>query len=106
MLYRRGDSLLYVTPWCRNLQEMASHQETIFGKYFAVGAKGGMGGLELPAFAAEHTEVLYAKARGRPLGYMFDVAQAFVYQVCWRRVGEGRDTLAPKGRGESVAQSF
>lgn len=62
---------------------MASHQETIFAKYFAEGARGGGGGLELPAFAAEHTEVLYSKARGRPLGYMFDVAQAFVYQVLY-----------------------
>lgn len=60
---------------------MASHQETIFGKYFAAGAKGGGAGLELPPYAAEHTEMLYNKARGRPLGYMFDVAQAFVYQV-------------------------
>ena len=61
---------------------MASHQETIFGKYFAAGAKGGGAGLELPPYAVEHTEMLYNKARGRPLGYMFDVAQAFVYQVC------------------------
>lgn len=60
---------------------MASHQETIFGKYFAEGARGGGGGLALPAYAVGHTEALYARARGRPLGYMFDVAQAFVYQV-------------------------
>lgn len=60
---------------------MASHQETIFGKYFEAGARGGGGGLELPPYAAGHTEVLHARARGRPLGYMFDVAQAFVYQV-------------------------
>ena len=60
---------------------MASHQETIFGKYFEEGAGGGGGGLELPPYAAGHTEVLHARARGRPLGYMFDVAQAFVYQV-------------------------
>lgn len=65
----------------RLFQEMASHQETIFDKYFGVGARGGAIGLELPQYAVEHTEVLYAKAKRRPIGYMFDVAQAFVYQV-------------------------
>ncbi|CAN0331044.1 unnamed protein product [Discosporangium mesarthrocarpum] len=59
---------------------MASHQERIFGKYFAADGAG-MGGLELPPFAEKHTATLYTRARGRPVGYMFDVAQAFVYQV-------------------------
>lgn len=56
----------------------------MFGKYFAADARGGAGGgvLALPSFAVEHTETLYARAKGRPLGYLFDVAQAFVYQVC------------------------
>eukprot|EP00903_Cladosiphon_okamuranus_P020087 g18450.t1 len=75
-------------------REMASHQETIFGKYFAAGARGGGAGLELPPYAAEHTEMLYNKARGRPLGYMFDVAQAFVYQ-------ELRDRWLPQFRSSS-----
>ena len=38
-------------------------------------------GLELPSYAVEHTEMLYSRAKRRPIGYMFDVAQAFVYQV-------------------------
>lgn len=65
-------------------QEMSSHQETIFGKYFAVGSKGSGGMLDLSPFAVKHTEALYSRCRGRPVGYIFDVAQAFVYQVLQR----------------------